>query len=241
MRLVVIFGPPAVGKMTVGRALADSSTFRLFHNHALIEPLLEVFDYGTPPFTRLLSAWRAQAVEEAARSPTDLVLTYVWGLELEEDAEELATYIRPYVARGAQVAFVELSADLDTRLQRNRTELRLAEKRSKRDVRWSDANVREMERYVMNTGRGSGSEPLPGDALLAQHRHLRLDNSRLAPDDAAARILGWLDGSREGSPDAATPRTPGEGERSFRPRRPARRTGSRTRPCPRAASPWGTR
>lgn len=197
MRLLVIFGPPAVGKMTVGREIVQRSTFRLFHNHALIEPLLEVFDYGTPPFTRLLSAWRAQAVEEAARSRTDLVLTYVWGLELEEDAEELATYIRLYVARGAQVAFVELSADLDTRLQRNRTELRLAEKRSKRDVRWSDANVREMERYVMNTGRGSGSEPLPGDALLAQHRHLRLDNSRLAPDDAAGRILGWLDGSRD--------------------------------------------
>ena len=54
MRLLVIFGPPSVGKMTVGRAVCARSAFRLLHNHALLEPLLEVFDYGTPPFTRLL-------------------------------------------------------------------------------------------------------------------------------------------------------------------------------------------
>jgi len=57
VRLVVIFGPPAVGKMTVGRALTAQSRFRLFHNHAVLEPLLEVFDYGTPPFMRLVGEW----------------------------------------------------------------------------------------------------------------------------------------------------------------------------------------
>jgi hypothetical protein len=39
------------------------------------------------------------------------------------------------------VSFVELYADLDTRLERHRTEHRLAEKRSKRDVTWSEGNV----------------------------------------------------------------------------------------------------
>ncbi|MEE6295619.1 hypothetical protein [Georgenia wangjunii] len=197
MRLLVIFGPPAVGKMTVGREIANRSEFRLLHNHALIEPLLEVFDYGTPPFNRLLSTWRAQVVEEAASFGTDLLLTYVWGLDLQTDADELATHIRPYVERRADVAFVELAADLDTRLQRNRTELRLAEKRSKRDVPWSDSNVRDMERFVMNTGHeASLGLPLPGALLLSEHRHMRLDNSRLAPHEAAAQILTWVDRSR---------------------------------------------
>lgn len=201
MRLLVIFGPPAVGKMTVGREVAHRSTFRLFHNHALIEPLLEVFEYGTPPFNRLLGQWRARVVEEAAESGTDLLLTYVWGLELQSDADELARSIRPYVENGAAVAFVELSADLDTRLERNGTELRLAEKRSKRDLEWSDANVREMERFVMNTSPRPGVDPaLPGTLLLARHRHLRLDNADLAPDHAAARILAWLDSPYETLP-----------------------------------------
>jgi len=194
MRLLVIFGPPAVGKMTVGREVARQSEFRLFHNHALIEPLLEVFNYGTPPFNRLLGDWRAAVVQEAALSGTDLLFTFVWGLELQTDADELRKYIRPYVEKGAEVAFVELAADLDTRLQRNRTELRLAEKRSKRNVEWSDTNVREMERFLMNTDLDvSLDKSLPATALLAEHRHMRLDNGGLAPQEAAARILAWLD------------------------------------------------
>ena len=96
----MIFGPPAVGKMTIGRRVVERTGFRLLHNHALIEPLLEVFDYGTPPFVRLLREMRRRVVEEAAAFGTDLVLTYVWGLELEEDVEELSQQIAPYVDRG---------------------------------------------------------------------------------------------------------------------------------------------
>ena len=192
--LLVIFGPPAVGKMTVGRAVAAASDFRLFHNHLTIEPLLEVFDYGTPPFTRLLGEFRRRTIEEAAAAGTDLVLTFVWGLQLEDDAREVADYIRPYVERGAGVAFAELHAALDTRLERNRTEHRLAEKRSKRDLAWSDGNVREMEsQHVMTTAGGADSSGTPGERLLAGQRHLRLDNTGLSAEAAAVEILAWLD------------------------------------------------
>lgn len=192
MRLLVIFGPPAVGKMTVGRAVAARSEFRLFHNHATIEPLLEVFDYGTPPFTTLMSEWRRRVVEEAAAFGTDLLFTFVWGLEIEADAAAMEELIAPYVEAGAEVAFVELVADLDTRLARNRTEHRLTEKRSKRDVEWSDGNVRELERHVMNT---RADRPLPADAVLGRHPHLVLDNTSLAADETAEWILAWLPGA----------------------------------------------
>lgn len=194
MRLLVIFGPPSVGKMTVGRAIAERSEFRLFHNHAMLEPLLEVFDYGTKPFMRLLGECRRRVIEEAASSGTDLVLTYVWGLELENDVREVSDYIGPYVECGAGVSFVELYADLDIRLERNRTDYRLAEKRSKRDVTWSDDNVRQLEQHVMNTGSGDARAPFPAERLLAGHRHLRVDNTDLSADEAADEILTWLGG-----------------------------------------------
>lgn len=34
--LLVLFGPPAVGKMTIGRTVTENSSFRLFHNLSLI-------------------------------------------------------------------------------------------------------------------------------------------------------------------------------------------------------------
>ncbi len=187
MRLLLIIGPPAVGKMTVGRAVADRSTFRLFHNHHTIELLLDVFDYGTLPFSRLNSEFRRRIIEEAAEAGADLVFTYVWDLDLPEESDWLARLVEPYADR---VAVVELVAGLDTRLQRNRTEHRLAEKKSKRDLEWSDANVRGMEAdYRMSSVPGLDA---PGERLLAQWPHLVLDNTDLPADEVADRILAWL-------------------------------------------------
>jgi shikimate kinase len=43
MKLVILFGPPAVGKMTVGQQLANLTGFKLFHNHMTIELALNFF------------------------------------------------------------------------------------------------------------------------------------------------------------------------------------------------------
>jgi len=63
--------------MTVGRAVTRLGDFRMFHNHAVLEPLLEVFAYGTPPFMRLLGEFRRRVTLEAAGSGTNLLLTFV--------------------------------------------------------------------------------------------------------------------------------------------------------------------
>lgn len=187
MSLLIVLGPPAVGKMTVGRAVADRSDFRLFHNHHTIELLLDVFDYGTPPFRTLNSEFRRRVVEEAAASGTDLVFTFVIDMDDEGEAAWLAGLAAPY---GDDVAVVELVADLDTRLVRNRTEHRLAEKKSKRDVDWSDANVRELEAdYRMTSEPGRDA---PGERLLTRWPHLVIDNTDLPADETADRILAWL-------------------------------------------------
>jgi hypothetical protein len=187
MHLLLVLGPPAVGKMTVGRAIAGRSSYRLFHNHHSIEMLLDVFDYGTPPFTTLNKEFRRRVMEEAAADGTDLVFTFVMGMDDQGDADYLAELARPF---GDDVALVELVADLDTRLVRNRTEHRLAEKKSKRDVDWSDNNVRELE-----AGHRMTSEPgrdAPGERLLAGWPHLVVDNTDLSADETADRVLAWL-------------------------------------------------
>lgn len=187
MRLLLIIGPPAVGKMTVGRAVADRSDFRLFHNHHTIEMLLDVFDYGTPPFVTLNAEFRQRVIEEAAASGADLVFTYVWGMDAASEADYLERLVAPY---DGHIAVVELVADLDTRLERNRTEHRLAEKKSKRDVDWSDANVRELEaEHRMTSSPGLDA---PGEQLLARWPLLVVDNTHLSAAETAEQILAWL-------------------------------------------------
>lgn len=189
MRALVIFGPPAVGKMTVGRELCAITDFRLFHNHHIIEPLIEVFGYGTCAFRVLEPEFRRRVFEEAAADDLDLCFTFVWPVALSEDREYLERLLGPYL--DAELAFVELESDLDTRLARNRTEHRLAHKPSKRDLDWSDGNVRDSEKYQLNTVPGERSD---AHALLDRGRHLRIDNTDLSPAETARRIAAWLAG-----------------------------------------------
>ena len=186
--LMVLFGPPAVGKMTVGRAVCARSDFRLFHNHHTIEPLHEIFGQESPAFATLNAEFRRRVIEEAAAHDVRLVFTTVWNLAGGRDAAYIRGLVAPYADRGLRVRFVELYADLATRLDRNAGADRLAAKPSKRDLAWSAAHIREREAaFTMNTSPGAG---LPGHQVLAEFSHLRLDTTDLGPGEAAARILG---------------------------------------------------
>ncbi|MBC9735263.1 hypothetical protein [Nocardioides marmotae] len=191
MHLVMLFGPQAVGKMSVGRQIAEQTTYRLFHNHATIEPLLEVFDWGTPPFEKLRLELRRRVIEEAAASGLPgLVFTYVWELDAPGDTAYAEELVAPVVAAGGRVDFVELWADLDTRLAREGTPERLAAKPSKRDTAWARAQLLEShEQHVLSTGP---DHPFPLD-----HPHTRLDTSGLSAADAEA-VVELLDLPRRG-------------------------------------------
>ena len=43
MNIVFIFGSTAVGKMTVGQELLKITDLRLYHNHMMLEPIVEIF------------------------------------------------------------------------------------------------------------------------------------------------------------------------------------------------------
>lgn len=43
MKLLILVGSGAVGKMTVGQSIMRKTALRLFHNHMMIEPVIEIF------------------------------------------------------------------------------------------------------------------------------------------------------------------------------------------------------
>lgn len=196
VELVLLFGPPAVGKMTVGRSLCRLTGWRLFHNHLAIEPLLEVFEFTSPSFQRLKDEfWRRVLEEAVVAGLPGLVATYVWALERPEDAAQLERWLAPVLGAGGTVRLVELVAPLAVRQERNNTAARLAAKPSKRDRAFNDANIVELERFVLDT---DGDDVcLEARELLARHPCLRLDNTALSADEAALRINAWLGRPRE--------------------------------------------
>jgi 2-phosphoglycerate kinase len=53
MKLIFIYGPPGVGKLTVAQELAKMTGYKLFHNHLTVDLVYAVFDFGTRPFIEL--------------------------------------------------------------------------------------------------------------------------------------------------------------------------------------------
>jgi len=60
MKLVVIFGPHAVGKMTVGQELAKLTGLKLFHNHMTIDIVSNLFENMPKERSRLTNLFRKE-------------------------------------------------------------------------------------------------------------------------------------------------------------------------------------
>lgn len=89
MHLACIIGPPAVGKMTVGREVWALTGLRLFHNHLSIEPLLGVFDFGSPSYQRLNRMIRRHVIAESAAADL-LGLVFRCTLDFDDPADTAA-------------------------------------------------------------------------------------------------------------------------------------------------------
>src|SRR5882757_4359875 len=75
MKLVFLHGSPAVGKLTVAKALLSMVSGRLFDNHAAIDLARTVFDFGAPGFWELVHSVRCSAIDAAAQHGVSLVVT----------------------------------------------------------------------------------------------------------------------------------------------------------------------
>lgn len=86
MKLMLIFGPQAVGKMTVGEEVAARTGMKLFHNHMTIELVSHFFSYGTETGKRLVHAFREQIFDAVAQSDLEgLIFTYLWAFDMQGD------------------------------------------------------------------------------------------------------------------------------------------------------------
>ena len=181
MKLVILIGDAAVGKMTVGQELMKQTGLRLFHNHMMIEPVIEIFGSFNGYVTQQL---REVIFHEFAKSDNEgMIFTFMWAFDMQSDWEYINHVTDIFRQQGAEIYYVELIASQEVRLQRNETENRLAHKASKRDLEASrqrllrdDANYRCVSR--------------PGEISFGNY--LRIDNSEISAETVATMIREYF-------------------------------------------------
>ena len=178
--LIVVCGPHAVGKMTVAESLRDKLRYNMMMNHDSIELSDRIFGFATPAQKELNEEIRQKVFSLAVKHNVDMIFTYVCAFDEPEEREYLTELKDLFEQSGGQFYFVELSADIETRLARNETPHRMERKASKRDVAWSRADLlRSDARYRLNTSEGE----------TWFENHLKIDNSHLEPDQVADLVI----------------------------------------------------
>lgn len=181
MKLVFLIGDAAVGKMTVGQELMKQIGLRLFHNHMMIEPVIEIFGSFNGQVTQQL---RDVIFWEFAKTDNEgMIFTYMWAFDMQSDWDYVAHVADIFRQQGSEIYYVELIASQEIRLQRNETENRLRHKPSKRDLAASRARVLRDDanyRCISNPGE------------IPFENYLRIDNSDLSPEAAVAIIREYF-------------------------------------------------
>ena len=178
MKLLIIAGDCAVGKMTVGQEIARRTGLRLFHNHMTIEPVIEIFGSYNG---RVVSRLREVIFEEFAASEAEgMIFTYMWAFDVPADTEYIVHVADIFRCHGAEIYCAELDAPQEIRLVRNRTENRLKHKASKRDLDLSDARLRDAnEKYRL----------ISRDGEVPFEHFIRIENAELSVEETAQRII----------------------------------------------------
>lgn len=180
MKFILITGPQAVGKMTVGQELVKLTNLKLLHNHMTIELLTKIFNYSRDSFRRLNEEFRVQIFEEFAKSDQEgLIFTTTWDFDSKEDWKMMYRFIDIFKKYNSDIYIIELESTLDERLKRNKTENRLANKASKRDLEWSEKDLlKSIEKYRFNSK--------PNE--IEEENYLRINNTDLSAEAVALII-----------------------------------------------------
>lgn len=177
MKLIIIFGPQAVGKMTVGYELEKVTGLKLFHNHMTIELVNPFFSYDTKTGKNLVELFRSEIFKAVAKSNMEgLIFTFIWAFNVKDDWDYIDKICSIFEYEGGETYFVELEADTDERVKRNISPLRLEQKSTKRNINKSEKDLIEsMERIRMNSK----------EREIKKLNYIRINNTSLQPKEVA--------------------------------------------------------
>lgn len=184
MKVVLLFGPQAVGKMTIGEKVGQAFNLPLMHNHVTLDAIWPYIGWNEDTF-RLSHNLRMGIFEHIAKDETHpgIVFTFVWAFNLNSDWEAIEEVKQIFNESHHELYFVELAADLDERIKRNASEYRLEKKPSKRDLEHSHNElVNAAKKHRLNSNDGE----------INEQNYMKLDVTHISADEASEKIVEWM-------------------------------------------------
>lgn len=186
MKFIIIFWPQAVGKMTVGHELEKITDLKLFHNHMTIELVVPFFGFGSKDLVgkRLVETFRNMIFEEFAKTDKEwMIFTYIRAFNIKEDWEYIEKISNIFESKWADVYWIELDANVDERIKRNKTPHRLKHKPTKNNIEWSENElITSLDKYRLNSQEWE----------IKKENYLKIENTNLSAEEVAKIIKEFI-------------------------------------------------
>ncbi|HKL24132.1 MAG TPA: AAA family ATPase, partial [Candidatus Nanoarchaeia archaeon] len=75
MELIIIYGPPASGKLTVAKELEKITGFNVLHNHLTGDISSAIYNFGSKRYKKFVRKLRKIILKEASKSEAKIIFT----------------------------------------------------------------------------------------------------------------------------------------------------------------------
>ncbi len=172
MKVIFLYGPPASGKFTIAKKLAERTGISLFHNHLTFDLAEVLYEPFTKPFSDYCENIRLGVFGDAKFAHRDLILPFFY---IPPDDINFVNQII-HIAGEGNVKFVKIEASIDTLLDRVENVDR---------AKYSKINSKSvLARYLKENNWNQSIET--ADSLI-------INTDNLTPDEAVQKIIEGYD------------------------------------------------
>lgn len=201
MKLIFIYGPPAVGKTTVGGKLAKLTGYKFFFNHLTVPAVKALFPghkdrSRDEEYWQLLKRLRFDTIETAADAGIDTIFTVAYQGTVDDGfVDEVVDIV---TSRGGDVHFVQLIASEDVLMERvgNKSRKDLHMGKMTTPIHLKEAlhpgmyePVKYKDILTIDTSKVSATDAAQ---QISQHFHLTVKGSHPAEKLTSMRVMKLL-------------------------------------------------
>lgn len=175
MKLVIVFGPPAVGKLTVANKLSTLIGYPVLHNHATIDLVEPFFKFGSEPFLKTIRTMRLFILKEALKQKLPGIILTTGYTNTKSGAANFLRLQNLMQRNKGQIYFIQLTC--------NKKQLFIRVKARERKLFGKLNNVKDLRKTL--TQWDFFSPP-------AHVKNISIDTSNSTVIDSAKKILNYI-------------------------------------------------
>ncbi len=187
-KVIIIIGPPAVGKYTIGNMLSKKCNYRFLHEHQILDIASALFGESSMERTTYYFKLRLDIFYDFIKynkTNQSIVTTFVHLFDYDYYNNFIISFLNIFKKNNYDIYVVELSASYQERIKRNTNEDRLKAKPSKQNLEASIKKLNTIEEE-------SRTNSIESDTLFIDYHHSIIDTEFLSQNEIVDKIISSL-------------------------------------------------